>query len=255
MNLALLILAIFVLFGIGLIVFILSWLRSHRLTIRDPMNQSRYIETYWVMEKKDRHTGVMTWQSVFWQPKIKTPKPPAKAIEVGKRGRKFAQAYRLSEDEYIWITDAGIKTRVIEKDNRQQIEVLDVEEDGKQRVVDTFKPFSVTQRDVLVSQFKKAEQISGKTWTAERVIQLAAMGSIAMIIIMLLIFWKDIAQPALESHQLAIETQEQNIVLQSNIAKMMRAANMNTDGLEFPQTAKQQESNVITTTDEEPPTE
>ncbi len=41
---------------------------------------------------------------------------------------------------------------------------MDIDINGKSTEIDTFKPYSVTQRDVLVSQHRKAEEISNKRW-------------------------------------------------------------------------------------------
>ena len=248
-------LGLFILFGVIVIIVIITVMRSDRLIIRDPMNRSRYINQFMVTEKKDKHTGVLLWKSVFWQPKIQTPKPPPKAIEVGKRGKKYAEAYRLSEDEYIWITDAGIRVKEIIKDGRKTLEVLDVVKDGKLKTIDTFKPFTVTQRDVLVSQFKKAKEISGGGWTTERVLTVASVGGLVLIVIMLMIFWGDIAKPALDSHELALDVQRQNIQLQNNIVRIAQSLGTNVQGFQTIQTAEQQGGSGITQSSEEPPNE
>lgn len=188
-----------ILFGSLAIVVLLTWMKSHRLRIRDPMNTKSYIVDYWVTEQKNKNSGVLFWKSVFWQPKIKTPVPPAKALEVGKRGRKFAEAYRVSEDEFIWITDGGLKTQIeIDKEGRRKAIIVDIDKDGKQHVIDSFKPFSPVQRETIVNQYEKAQLMRNRKWSADKIVSMSAMGAFVIIIVCIFIFWGDIAAPVIE---------------------------------------------------------
>ena len=67
-----------------------------------------------MVEKLYKETGIVYWKSVFFQRKLKIPEPPKEAVEVGKRGRKFVEAYRLTEDEWVWITDKGIQVKEVD---------------------------------------------------------------------------------------------------------------------------------------------
>ena len=237
------------LFGIIAIVFLLNWLRSHRLRVRDPMNKAAYVRDYWMLEKKDKHTGVVEWVSVLWQRKIKTPVPPDKSIDVGNRGRKYVEAYRLSEDEFVWITDKGLKLKKVknEKTGKIEFKVVDKLKDGKVKEVDTFKPFSATQREVLVSQMKKAEEIGKKGWTTDKVIQLASFSLLAIVIIIGIIFAGDIAHVIKQGGDTTMGIQQETL-------KLIQAAKNIGGELEIAQTPSAQEKGGITQPTEDPPT-
>jgi len=249
---------------VGLIVvsFILTWLRSHRLRIRDPLNKSQYITEYWVTEKKDKETGYIDWKSVWFQPKLRTARPPDKAIHVGKKGRMYAEAYRITEGEFYWIADKGVTVEEeIDEATGKVIarNIVDVQQDGKYKVVDTFEPFSKTQRMALISQYKKAELTNKNKWDAQKVMQMASMGLFAVVIVCFLIFGSDIYSSMTsfrkESGGLQIQTLElQKEVAEAN-AKAATALAMNLDNLDiqFKQTPDQQGGIAITTDEEEPP--
>jgi len=152
--------------GVGFLVFFLEYSRAAKFRIRDPLNKNSYITDYLMVEKKDKAEGVVTWKSVWWQKKITTPEPPKRCIEVGKKGKKYVEAYKLTEDEFVFITDKGIELKeVVDKETgRTETKIMDIDINGKSTEIDTFKPYSVTQRDVLVSQHRKAEEISNKRW-------------------------------------------------------------------------------------------
>ena len=50
-----------------------------------------------------------------------------------------------------------------------------------------------------------------KSWIKENIVPAASILSMVIIISMLFIFWGDIAKPALDSHSMALQTQQQNI--------------------------------------------
>lgn len=193
---------------------IIFWLRSHRLRIRDPMNRRAYIEDYWMLEKKEKKTGILYWKSVWWRKKIQTPKPPMKALEVGKRGKKFAECYRLSEDEYIWIADAGIKIKRVEG----KLQAFEIQKNGQEKSIDSFKAFTPTQRQVLINQHIKAEEISKRRWTTGEIAGMISFGILGLVIIMALIFGGDIINNIRQFQSQNIEAQKQNLELTKAMA-------------------------------------
>ena len=186
--------------GVVAVNFILIFTKSHRLRIRDPMNKAKYIEDRWVMEKIDKETGVLSWVNIPFAKKLTTPRPPDQAIEIGKRGRKFAEAYRLSEDQFCWITDKGVTIQERENETTKRIEqvIVDETKDGNFRYIDTFKPFSSTQREALVNQFKKAAEISKNRWTPDKIIMASSLGMLFILIMMVVVFWGDLAAPLID---------------------------------------------------------
>lgn len=198
-------------FGAIIIYFILVWKRSHRLRVRDSLNRKAYVNDYWIFEKKDRSSGVMYWVSVLGKRTLKTPKPPNKAIEIGRGGRKFAECYRVSEDEFIWVTDEGISIREwIDEHGETQREYVDVGKDGTYTTIDSFKPFSVVQRESIITQFKKAQEMRSKRWTADKIVAMTSIIGLVMLIIMLMVFWSDLAAPIVKADE-RITAREQRL--------------------------------------------
>jgi len=179
--------------GVGFLIFFLEYSRAAKFRIRDPLNKNSYITDYLMVEKKDKAEGVVRWNSVWWQKKISTPEPPKRCIEVGKKGKKYVEAYKLTEDEFIFITDKGIELKeVTDEHGRTELKIMDLDMEGKPTEVDTFKPYSVTQRDVLVSQHRKAEEISKQRWGTAEIMGVVSVGALVMVIVIGMIFGADL---------------------------------------------------------------
>lgn len=174
------------LFGLGSVSFIIIWMRHHCLEIRDPLDKKQYITTYWVMEKLDKSTNTMYWQRVLSS--FKVSEPPKEAVNVGKRGRKYASCYKLGEDEFVWITDKGIRMEEV----NGKVTAMDVQKDGTTKTIDSFKPFTSVQRQVLINQIIKANDISKKRWTPMEVMGVVSMAGIIFTIALLLAFGGDL---------------------------------------------------------------
>ena len=191
---AILIIVLVTMLGLGLIYFILLWSKSHRLRTRHSLNNTNYIKDYWIVEKKDKIDGSIKWKSCLG--KIKIDRPPEEAIDVGSRGRMFAECYMISDDELVWICDKGIKMVAETNDNgikTGKYKIQDVTTNGKVKTIDTFKPFSPTQRTVVANQFMKAETISKQNkWSKQDIIQLTVVGSLVFVIALGLIFGSDL---------------------------------------------------------------
>ena len=242
------------LIGASVLIVFLNWVKSHRLRIRDPIRKEAYIKDYWVLEKKDKETGILYWKTVFWQDKINTPEPPKKSIDVGLRGRKYAEAYKLTEDEFVWIEDKGIE---LCKDEDGKIVAYNIEDDGKKKKIDSFNPYTATQRDVLISQHKKSDEITKKRWTAGEVIQAVSIMSMVFLFTMILIFGgdflKDYKSARINYEQIAEKqadiTHQQSLVLESLGIKVKDM------DVTVSQTVPQQKDDSIKGKGENPPNE
>ncbi len=172
----------------GVVTFVSIWSRSYRVRVRDTHLHKGYVNDFWVLPKKDKETGVIWWESVFWQKNIRLPQPPESCIDIGIKGRKYVEVWRLSEDEYVFAKDKGINSETI------------LEEDGK-KLGTLFKAFSVVQRQVVVDQFVKAEAERNHSWLKENGMNLAFGGFMTIIIVMGLIYWGDIGQAMIEQQK------------------------------------------------------
>jgi len=156
--------------GIAAIVVILAYIKSDRVVVRQPKNKGSFVEgVYWTIPKHDKRTGNITWDSVFWQRSLSIPSPPEEAIDISKKGKKFVEVYRMSEDEFIFINDSGLLPGTkLSKNGRT--------------VTSSFKAFTPVQREVIVSQFEKAKAENPDSWLKINGMNIA-MASMMMIII------------------------------------------------------------------------
>jgi len=204
-----LIVGFWALFGFFSVQFILAWMRTHRLVLKESLKDYNQSQVYWCYESTDK-SGNKWWKSVFWQPKVRVQAPPNNVLEVTTRGRKFAHAYLINKDkkglcEVVWNKDSGLKKEsVLTKD------------DVKFMV--GYQPFTATDRKVLSSEYKKAEEQKRKGFMRpEFVLPFTAIMVLAVIVISLFVFWGDIAKPALDSHRIAQNIQGQNVELVNSV--------------------------------------
>lgn len=156
------------------------------------------------------------------------PIPPAGAINIAKRGKKSVTAIRTETGEYIFL-DRKINLSVIPELKNIPQYILDVKDEIKRKglvteyrklvlkryklknkgilLQETYQPFTSKQRLVIVSNFEKAHARKGFS-LKEHIPMMVSIGALVMIFIALMIFWGDIAQPALNSKALTKEIVE-----------------------------------------------
>lgn len=169
----------------AVITFVNMWSKSYRIRVRDNHLNKGYVTDYWVLPKRDKETRVIWWQSVFWQKSFRIPEPPQEVIDIGAKGRKYCEVWRLSEDEYVYAKDKGISEESVLEENGKKLGTL-------------FNAFSIVQRQVVVDQFVKAEAERSHSWLKENGMNLAFGGMMTIIIVIGLVYWGDIAQANIE---------------------------------------------------------
>jgi len=242
--------------GVGFLLVFLEYSRAAKFRIRDPLNKTSYITDYLMVEHKDKAEGVVTWKSVWWQKNISTPEPPKECIEVGKKGKKFVEAYKITEDEFVFITDKGIELKeVTNEDGITQIKIMDIDLDNRPTEVDTFKPYSVTQRDVLVSQHRKAEEISGKRWGTAEILGVVSVGALVMVIVIGFIFGGDLLAEYRDSRVFNTEMVKQQAETTKATALLIEALGIDIEDMDITiaQTPQTQQGGGIATEDESMP--
>lgn len=121
------------------------------------------------------------------------PIPPPTAIEINAKGKKCVECYRTETGEIIYLED----------------NTTDPKNDLKD-----LKPLTTKQRSILITNIKRAEQRKGKSWT-ENIPMIVGIGAIVMLLVALMIFWGDIAKPALDGRAMAVTiTENQKITVQ-----------------------------------------
>lgn len=243
-------------FFVGISFFVIAaflmFSKANKLRIRDPLHEKGYIKDIPMREWVDKTTKVLYWKSLPFYPKLQIPEPPQSVTDIGKKGKKYVEAYRLSEDEFVFIDDKGIK---ITKDDRGKIQAYDIGEDGKTKKIDSFQPFTATQRQVLVHQFVKSDEISKKKWGVAEIMGMASMGSLVMVIMMMLLFGGDLLNEYQGARQSAEQRDDQIAEITKNLAVLTQALGVHFEGFDFEisQTVQSQGSNVINQEDETPP--
>jgi hypothetical protein len=212
--------------GVALSV-IVTFMRGHRFRVRDALSKNKYIRDYLMVEKKEKETGIIWWKSAWWQRRIVIPEPPQEAICVGARGKKYVEGYRVSEDEFIWISDRGIKLRM---ENGRLI-AEDILDDGKYKKIDSFNPFTAVQRQVLVNQRIKAIEISKKKWSTAEIMGIVSMGALMIVIVVGMIFGSDILKAYNNVQKTSVEITANQAEITKNQALLMQALGVNVDQL------------------------
>ena len=165
--------------------FLMSYSKANRVLVIYPTAGQDLPQELRMYERKDKVSGVVWWKS--FDGKVKFPEPPPECIRnIKGKGLKWACVTRLSEDEYKY---NQLKT-------------------GKDTI--DFVPFTAVEREIIIQEFAKAAKKRASNWLRDALVPSVAILSFVIIVIMLLVFWGDIAQPALESHQLALSVSEQN---------------------------------------------
>jgi len=233
------------------ILFIFTYIRSHRLRLRYMMNDRKYVEDYWVMEHSDNKTGDIYWKSVWFQKQIKTEKPPDHIIDIGKKGKFYAELYVYSKGsdgtlEGVWIND---DTEITDKN-------LVLQEDNK-KIVDTFKPFSTTQRAFATRQFKKAEDRRNSKWDVQKIANFAFMGLFLITIIAVAIFLPDILDKQREIEGIRLQQEQKQLDITNKQLAIVQAMGVKIENWDVvvSQTVKQKSNSVITTNNEVQPQE
>jgi hypothetical protein len=103
------------------------------------------------------------------------PIAPPEAIEIRETGKKFVEAYVTETGEIHYIRDKGF----IENDTSKLLEA-----------------FTTKQRSILINQHKKALERKGKSWT-ELIIPIVGIAALVIMVVSLLIFYDNMAQPLL----------------------------------------------------------
>lgn len=223
--------------GIFFLTFILTWMRSNRLRVYSATNKGAFINDYWMVEKINKRTGITGWQSVWFQPKFKTEKPPSQAVTIGNRGRKYATCYQKAPNEFLWNRFEGdIESKL-----------------AKGSIVDLEKVFTNTQRETVISQFIKAEEYNQnkKGWTPDKIMGMTFIIGVVMLVTVSLIFAPDVIK---EGNRFVSGLGEVADKLDIAAGRLVEAQGTCSQYNTIPQTPPTQTSNTIQTTSEEPPT-
>ena len=118
--------------------------------------------------------------------------PPIKATLIQSNGKKIAEAYRDENGTITWV-----ENKIVNKDSLEK------------------STLSTNQKIFLINNFRKAKERLGFSWK-ENIVVMTSIIALVIIVISLMVFWGDIAQPALDSKEITkgiVTTQNENLKL------------------------------------------
>ena len=169
-----------------------------------------------VVEKTDSQDKSLWLVTPFWFGKWKMPKPPGIAFILDTKGKKYLD---------IQVEDGTAKfpIRRLSTETWRQYEKILVEtgtlplEESKKFILRD-KPFTIQLKQIELAQLKRSEEWKKKNFLSpEFILPMTALTIMGFLGIMLMVFWSDISQPALQSHQMALETQKMNVRIMTSL--------------------------------------
>lgn len=241
-----LVISLILTFGIIIVAFMMKIiLFKHRVRVVDLAKQGIELDFKARDYVKD---GVRYWQ--LDKERVKEfrnmPLPPARAINIAKKGKKSVEVIRTETGEYVFL-DRSIYVPEREEHKRLMDEIKDIPkeievvEDGSTKkklikeyqdtvlakwrkktdgiLIETYEPLTSKQRMILMNNFNKAN--ARKTFSLrENIPMMVSIGSLVILIVSLFIFWGDIAQPAITAKSLTkdiVEIQKETVSILQDI--------------------------------------
>ena len=219
-------------FGAWFLINFISYNKT--VIVRDMVDKGELIRKYRAKQYLD-DKKVYWWKLWGEKDKLKRfiPQPPDSSIGITATGKLFVELKRTSDGHCIFLKDnskiAQYPTELLKKVPEKLTSIEDTKEreeaiqEWKQKTFDdwkvtnkidfTFQPLSTSQRTMMVSELRKAEERRGSSiW--QNLPQIVGIVSLVIIVVCLFIFWGDIAQPAIEGKQLTrqmLEIQGENL--------------------------------------------
>lgn len=193
----LVIISLLVIGGLGYYIY---WILQfkHKFRIKEVTHGRKLIIDDRARELKDKDGGLY-WQLL--KTKAKLPVPPVEAIEIDQKGKKCVEAYKLESGDFIYSKDLNEAKEIPE----EILNVKDMVE--KQKQIDAWikktgaiyskQPLTTTQRMILINQIVKAQLKKTKKWQ-DYLMPIAAMASLVIIAVSLMIFYGDMGKPLLQ---------------------------------------------------------
>jgi len=172
------------------------------------------------------------------------PLPPEESIEIDNKGKKYIEVYRFETGEVVFIKDdwkidsipdfdippkeiqADIDKAVdyqLKKDLFDRWKTKAIKEwKEANKILSPYQPITTNQRMGYFHNIKKAEERKGFDWKAN-ILPITAISGFVIIILGLMIFWGEIAQPALQAGEIT----KQNLALQKETAEILKDIKLN----------------------------
>lgn len=164
----LIVLCIVLFFGLG---FAYIWYKKYnrivvvKKMVSDGKKKVMFDKCRYLKDKE----GVEWFKFLYLRKKVRLP--PSEAIEIMASGKEFLECYLTETGEISWA-----------KDNTKELKGIE--------------PFTTEDRQVLQYQFYKAHLEGGVNWK-DLIIPIVGIMALVIIIVCLLIFYKDMGEPLL----------------------------------------------------------
>lgn len=159
------------------------------------------------------------------------PVPPDECVEINNKGKKYVECYRFESGEVLFIKDhwkiAEPPIFDIEDMPKKEHDELKKEKDPvkikalidrwkkkelhkwkkEMGVITPYQPVTTNQRMGYFNNIKKSEARKADSFM-KNIVPITAISSLVIIVLALLIFWGEIAQPALQGNQQALEAKQ-----------------------------------------------
>lgn len=225
----LIILFVFLAVGGFFLYLILSF--KHKVRIKELVKGRKIVKDFRARSFTDKE-GISWWKLSGEKDKSKRliPLPPEEAIELNHKGKKVAECYRTEYGEIIWIAEGGDvgdipdeifldpPTEIVnQKDLTIKKQMLDQWKKRKKaeyikdhNLITPYHSINTKQRMIYFNNIRKAEARKGFNWK-EQIIPAVSIGALVMIIIAGMVFWGDLAQPALNANSQAAEIRKTDL--------------------------------------------
>lgn len=201
--------------GVFLVPVVVGWhiLRhKHRVQIKRLTDNGAFI-----VNDKAREVvvdGVHYWKLLKGKALLSVPPPDV--IQMTKKGRVFVSCYYSDELGYVWAKDT------VTKDTFKEVVQTSVLQNGE--TVNTtrrvYQPFSTQERALLAGQIRKAAERRG-TSLMDKIMQFLPLMMVFMMFVLVLIFWEDIAKPAVQMSASNAEVSKQNALISEQNARIL----------------------------------
>jgi len=155
---------------------------KHKFRIRELTGGKTCIIDTKAKEIKDKQ-GTTKWKLLKGGIIVKVP--PQDAKHLTHKGKYSVEAYKTAEGEYKYIIDNGINA----KENQN------------------FQPLTSEDREFYAHEMREAEEYKKSKWT-DYILPFAGAFSILIVLILMLVFWEDVAAPGIKIVEIAKDTQE-----------------------------------------------
>lgn len=186
---------------------------KYKVRVKELCNNRMIVTDVKAKEHVDKEKN-KTWYLQKFKKNI--PIPSNDVIEIDNKGKKLVEIYLTETGEVFYAKDVVKLKEIPEeiltiKDEEERI-AKKKEWLEKNKNVTPYEPFSSDNRYFLIQQTKKAEAMRKKS-LMENLPVIASIMGMVIIIVMLMIFWGDIAEPAIKGQ----EMQAQNLAIMERI--------------------------------------